>query len=352
MAYTAQQISEHVGGRLSGPGHLEVEGLESPQRASSNDICFIGEQSLVPEWESSRAAVALVDRRIMIEDDPERAIIRAEDGDVAFIRLLELFAPPSPRIEPGVHPTAVIDPEAVIGEGVHIGPNCFIGARARIGDRCILHAQVTVYRDSELGHDSECYPGVVLRERCRLGHHVRLHPNVVIGADGFGFRPASDGKGFDGTGVLKVPQIGQVVIGDHVELGAGTCVDRGTFSDTVIGDGTKIDNLCQIGHNCHIGRSVIMAGQVGLAGSVTIGDGTMIGGQVGVKDHIRIGAKVKLAACSAVMNDIPDGATWGGYPARDWKEAVQGVLMLRKMEMEQGRGRRDRRAKGASPQSG
>ncbi len=348
MAYTAQQICEHVGGELSGPGQLVVEGIEAPQRAASNQACYIGEQSLVPEWESSRAGVALVDKGITIEDDPNRAIIRTADGDMAFIRLLEMFAPPPPAIEPGVHPTAVIDPSASIGEGVRIGAGCYVGPHVTIGERTVLHARVTIYQDSEIGADSECYPGVVIRERCRLGHHVRLHPNVVIGADGFGFRPARDGKGFDGTGVLKVPQIGQVVIGNHVELGAGTCVDRGTFSDTVVGDGTKIDNLCQIGHNCRIGRSVIMAGQVGLAGSVSIGDGSMIGGQVGVKDHIRIGAKVKLAACSAVMNDIPDGATWGGYPARDWKEAVQGVLLLRKMEMEQGKGRKERKARGAT----
>ncbi|MCC5830551.1 MAG: UDP-3-O-(3-hydroxymyristoyl)glucosamine N-acyltransferase [Phycisphaeraceae bacterium] len=342
--FQAAELAQQLGGELTGPGDVWVDGIESPEQAEPSHICYVGEQSLVPNWDASKSRVALIDRKLTVDDEPDRAIIRVSDGEQAFIRLLELFAPPAPAIPEGISARASVHPDAKLGADVVVGELSLIGAATVVGLGTVIHPRVTIFSDVRIGANCVIYPGVVIRERCEIGDHCILHPNVVIGADGFGFRPRPDGRG-----LMKVPQIGSVRVGSHVEIGAGTCIDRGTFSRTEIGDGTKIDNLCQIGHNCRIGRSVVMAGQVGMAGSVTVGDGTMIGGQVGVKDHLKIGSGVKLAACSAVMNDIPDGAVWGGYPARDWRETVQSHLFIRKLYEQQVRERRDRRTDGPLP---
>lgn len=339
-------LAARLEGTVSGPEELMIVGIESPDRAGPEQVCFIAEQARVPDWEASKARVLLVDQKLVVEDEPGRAIIRVANGDVGFIKLLEWFAPEPPEQAGGVASSSKVDASCSLGEGVVVGELSVIGPRVEIGAGTVIHPRVTIFADVKIGAGCQIYPGVVIRERCEIGSGCILHPNVVIGADGFGFRPRPDGKG-----LMKVPQIGKVVIGNEVEIGAGTCVDRGTFSATQIGDGTKIDNLCQIGHNCRIGRSVVMAGQVGLAGSVTVGDGTMIGGQVGVKDHLKIGAGVKLAACSAVMNDIPDQGVWGGYPAKDWRETVQSHLIVRKLYEQHVRERRDRRPDGP-PSSG
>jgi UDP-3-O-[3-hydroxymyristoyl] glucosamine N-acyltransferase len=225
-----------------------------------------------------------------------------------------------------VHPSAVIESSAAVGRDVRIAAQCYVGREARLGDRVVLHPNVTVMDGCVVGPDTVLWPGVVVRERCVIGARCILHPNAVIGADGFGFRPAAGGKG-----LVKVPQTGNVVLGDDVEIGAGTCVDRAKFGSTEIGDMTKIDNLCQIAHNCRIGRCVIIAGGCGLAGSVTIGDGVMFGGHVGVKDHTTIGAGARLMAYAAVMNDIPAGETWGGYPAKEAKVAAREYAGMRRL---------------------
>jgi UDP-3-O-[3-hydroxymyristoyl] glucosamine N-acyltransferase len=227
---------------------------------------------------------------------------------------------------PGVHPAAVIDPQAVLGAGVSIGAGAVIGPRARIGDRCILHAHAVVMEDCVLGPQCQIHSGVVIRERCELGAAVVIHPNAVIGADGFSFKPDPAGRG-----LLKVPQIGIVRIGDGVEIGACTCIDRATFGATVIGAGTKIDNLCQIGHNCQIGRSCAFAAQVGVAGSTVVGDGVLMGGKAGIRDHLTIGTGAQIAAYAAVMHDVPAGARWAGYPACDGRDTMRQIAAAREL---------------------
>jgi UDP-3-O-[3-hydroxymyristoyl] glucosamine N-acyltransferase len=169
----------------------------------------------------------------------------------------------------------------------------------------------------------------VIRERCVIGRYCIFHPNVSIGADGFGYRPSPDGRG-----LIKIPHIGNVIIGDGVEIGSGSCVDRGKFSSTIIGDGTKIDNLVQIGHNCKLGRSCVMAGNSGLAGSVTLGDGVIIGGSASISDHVAIGNGAVVGGASSVMRDVPDGKTVLGYPAVDAREALKQWAILRKLARE------------------
>src|SRR6185503_14756584 len=215
----------------------------------------------------------LVSKNLKLEPGPGKALIRVSNADLAMVQLLELFQPQPPALEPGIHASAVVHPTATIGTQAAIGANCTIGKNVVLGARVKIYPNVCIFDDSLIGADTVIWSGTVIRERSRIGKNCLFHPNVSIGADGFGFRPSPDGKS-----IVKIPQIGIVVIGDNVEIGAGTCVDRGKYGATVIGDHCKIDNLVQIAHNCKLGHSCILAGKSGLAGSVTLGNGVVIAG--------------------------------------------------------------------------
>jgi UDP-3-O-[3-hydroxymyristoyl] glucosamine N-acyltransferase len=324
--YSTTEISRRVDGQLSGPADLAICGAGELHEAEPGQITFIGDAKHCRHWPESSASAALVGADLAVEAGNNRALIRVPDADLAMVTVLEMFAPPA-QIQPvGVHPAATVDPSAVLGENVSVGPHAVIGRDAKVDDRTVIHAGVVLLDDVTVGADCVVWPGTVVRERCRIGENCILHPNVTIGADGFGFRPSADG-----SRIVKIPHIGSVVIGRDVEIGAGTCVDRGKFSATSIGDGTKIDNLCQIAHNCWIGRGCLIAGCTAIGGSVRIGDGTIIGGNVSVKDHLTIGNRVILAARSGVINDVPDGVTWGGTPAHDIATAIREQIALRKL---------------------
>lgn len=330
--FTAQQISQHVGGTLVGSASLALLRVESMDRSGAGDLTLITDDRYVRLWPEAQASGALVQQGLKVEPGDGRALIFVPDASLAMLRALELFAPPLPSPPVGVDPRAAVDPTAKIAPDARVGPHCVVGPRVTLGHGAVLYANVVVLDDSAIGDRTVLWPGVVVRERCRVGRDCILHPNVTLGADGFGFLPAAKHQpSSNGQGWLKIPQIGTVRIGDHVEIGAGTCVDRGKYSETFIDDGTKIDNLCQIAHNCTIGKNCILAGQVGLAGSVTLGDGVIMGGKVAVKDQVTIGAGVRLAACSAVMEDIPANQTWGGYPARDARIALREHAAMRKL---------------------
>ena len=323
-SFTAEQIAARIGGKLLGPA-ATITGIDSLESATPEQITFIRDPGHAGRWSTSRAGAVLVGPGVEI-DATGRPVIRVDDADLAVAAVLEMFAPPPVRPTPGVHPAAVVESSAVLGTGVAVGPGCYVGHRVRIGDRTILHANVTVLDESVLGGDCELFPSVVIRERCELGDRVILHPNVVIGADGFGYRPSTDPRK---PGLVKIPQIGTVRIGNDVEIGAGSCVDRAKFAATVIGDGTKIDNLCQIAHNCIVGRCCVIAGQAGLAGSVTLGDGVVVGGRTGIRDHITIGAGARIAGAAAVVEDVPAGASVAGYPAREARQALREYAAMR-----------------------
>lgn len=322
------QIAQAVGGDLQGPPDLLVRGVEALEQASPHHLSFIGNPNYARLWPTSASRAALVARDLDLQPGPGRALIRVPDIDFALAKVLELFAPPPPALPPGVHPTAVVDPTATVAPDARIGPFCLLGPRVVIAAGTVLQAHVTVLDEARIGRDCHLWPAVVIRERCHLGDRCIVHPNVTIGSDGFGYRASCEPNQ---PRLVKIPHIAAVHIGCDVEIGAGTCIDRGKFSDTVIGDGTKIDNLCQIAHNCRIGRACVLAGQVGLAGSVTLGDGVVLGGKVAVKDHVTIGSGARLAACSAVMDDVPPAGVWGGYPARDARLALREHAAIRKL---------------------
>lgn len=326
VTFTAQQIAERVHGELVGSPDLTIDGVEQLDRATARQLTFVRDQRHVGHWMRSQSKLTLVSQRVSVEPDAGRAVIRVPNADVALAIALEMFAPAKVCPKEGVHPSASVDPTATLGANVAIGPGCVVGAAVHIGAGSVLHANVTVMDETKLGADCQLYPGVVVRDRCRLGDRVILHPNVVIGADGFGYTPAPDGAGF-----VKIPHIGNVVIEDDVEIGAGTCIDRGKTSATTIGKGTKIDNLCQIAHNCQIGKYCLIAAQSGLAGSVTLGDRVSLGGHVGIRDQVHIGAGAQLAAYAAVMEDVPENAVWGGTPAQELRQAMREVAAVRKL---------------------
>lgn len=316
--FTISEISQAVDGELIGHPDLLIKGVENIAEAGAGQLTFVGGKKYIKLWDQSQAAAALVNNDLEIEPGPGRALVLVPDADLALAQVLHLFQPEPPRCEPGIHATAVVDPTAEIAADVTIGAGCYVGPRVVIGEGSILFPNVTILDDSSIGSETVIWSGTVVRERCRIGHQCILHPNVTIGADGFGYRPSPDGRG-----LVKIPQIGTVTIGDGVEIGAGSCVDRGKFSTTVVGDGSKIDNLIQIGHNCKLGRSCIMAGQSGLAGSVTLGDGVIIGGGARVKDHCTVGSGAKLGGNATAFADVEPGKSLLGTPADDYRKTLR-----------------------------
>jgi UDP-3-O-[3-hydroxymyristoyl] glucosamine N-acyltransferase len=315
---TTEQINQAINGILNGSPTIMITGVEQISEATTNQLTFIGEKKYIKLWDQSRASAAIVNESFDVEPGQDRALIRVADTDLALADVLRLFEAAPPKCGPGIHSTAVVDSTAIIGEGASIGAGCYIGAGVVVGANTKFYPNVTVLDDTSVGSETIIWSGTVIRERCRIGNYCIIHPNVTIGADGFGYRPSPDGQG-----LVKIPQIGTVKIGNGVEIGAGSCVDRGKFGATTIGDGTKIDNLVQVAHNCKLGRVCVMAGQSGLAGSVTLGDGVIMGGGARVKDHVTIGAGVKLGGNAGVIKDVAPGKTLLGVPADDYRQTLR-----------------------------
>jgi UDP-3-O-[3-hydroxymyristoyl] glucosamine N-acyltransferase len=253
-------------------------------------------------------------------------LIVVKDVDLAMISVLERFMPPQEPHDAGIHPRAWVHPSATVHPTASIGPGCSVAAGASIGANAWLVANVCVGFNARVGAGTVLYPNVVVYERCEVGAGCMLHAGVIVGADGFGYHPRPDGRG-----VMKIPHIGNVVIHDHVEIGANSCIDKGKFGSTVVGAGTKIDNLVQVGHNCHIGRSCILCGESGLAGSVTLGDGVILGGRAAVSDNVSVGSGAKIAGLSGVSSDVPAGAVYMGVPAGPAGEWRRIYAQLRRM---------------------
>ena len=253
------------------------------------------------------------------------AVARVPDARLALARLTALFDDrPAPATgERSAH--AHVDPTAVLGAGVTLMPGAVVRAGARVGDRSVVGPGSVVGEGSVVGADCVLHANVTLYDGVTLGDRVVLHAGCVIGADGFGYAASP-------TGAVKVRHLGGVRIGDDVEVGANTAIDRGTLDDTVVGAGTKIDNLCQVGHNVRIGRSCLIAGMTGIAGSAVIGDGAVIGGAVAVSDHVTIGAGARVAGRSGVTKDVPPGETWAGFPARPYRQYARSLYLEGRLE--------------------
>lgn len=325
-SYTIEEINEVLKGELIGHTTQNINGPEQLQNANNNHITFVGSVKYVKFWADSKACAAVVNDNLNIEPGDNRAIIKVKNADLAMAKILELYNQPAPVFESDIHPTAVVHETATLGTGCKIGANCYVGKDVELGNDVILYPNVCVFDETVIGDKTIVWSGTVIRERCIIGSNCIFHTNVSIGADGFGYRPSDDGRG-----LVKIPQIGNVIIGHFVEIGANSCVDRAKFSSTIIGDGCKIDNLVQVAHNSVMGRSCIMAGHSGLAGSVTLGDGVIIGGSASIKDHTNIDSGATVGAGSGVMNDVKAGQTVLGYPAQDARDMLKQWVAMRRL---------------------
>ncbi|WP_298485864.1 UDP-3-O-(3-hydroxymyristoyl)glucosamine N-acyltransferase [uncultured Maribacter sp.] len=325
-AFSIQEINTILSGELIGDTLKKITGLNQLKNATPNQITFIGSKKHTALWKDSKACAAIVSENIHVAPKDNQAVIKVKCADLAMAKLLGVFSPEPPVFESEIHPTAVIHKTATISKGAQIGANSYIGKNVTIAEGVIVYPNVSIFDDSEIGANTTIWSGTVIRERSIIGAHCIFHNNVSIGADGFGYRPSEDGKG-----LVKIPHIGNVVIGNYVEVGANSCIDRGKFSSTILGDGCKIDNLVQIGHNCVLGRCCIMAGSSGLAGSVTLGDGVIIGGSASINDHTTIHAGAKVGAGSGVVSDVPAGKTVLGYPACDSRDMLKQWVALRRL---------------------
>lgn len=323
--YSIQQINDILKGEIVGNITKNITAPEQLEAACNTEISFIGNKKYEKLWENSKACAAVVNEDISIEPGKNKAFIKVKNADLAMSQVLELFAPPAPLFAVDIHPTAVVDTTAIIGNGTRIGAGSYIGPKVQLGENVTIYPNVTILDECTIGNNTILWPGAVVRERCHIGNDCILHPNSTIGADGFGFRPDPQ------RGLVKIPQIGNVILGNGVEIGANSCVDRGKFSSTVLGDGCKIDNLVQIGHNSKLGKFCIMAGHSGLAGSVTLGNGVIIGGSASIKDHLTIGDGAIVGAGSGVASDVPAQKTVLGYPAVDAREALKQWAILKRM---------------------
>jgi len=242
---------------------------------------------------------------------------------VAFAKVLSLFLRPA-KFAPGIHPSAIITPSAQIDPSAHIGPLCVIGEKVHVGARSVLQGGDHIAAECVLGEDVQLFPNVTLYPRTQIGNRVGIHAGSVIGSDGFGYV-------FDAGIHRKIPQIGNVIIHDDVEIGASVTIDRGALGSTVIGKGTKIDNLVQIAHNVVIGEHCLICSHVGISGSTQLGNYVTLAGQVGLAGHLKIGNQATIAAQSGVMHDIPDGEKWFGYPAQPDRKTKRQIVALQQL---------------------
>lgn len=309
-----EKIAELVGGKLKGDGSLEISGIRGIEQAGEGHITFLNKRTFLKILNQSQASAVLVKEEV----DSSVSQIIVASPELAFARLLREFHP-EPQPEPGIHERAVIGKNVKLGERVTLSAGVCIGDDVEIADHVHLYPGVVVGDRCRIGSHTVLHPNVTLYRETELGSNVILHAGVVIGADGFGYTLDERGAHY------KINQIGRVVIEDHVEIGANSCVDRAAMGTTLIKQGTKIDNLVQVAHNCTVGEHSILVAQVGLAGSCTLGHHVVLAGQVGVADHVTLGDQVTLTAQSGTFRNIENNKVYGGHPAiplGEWKKYV------------------------------
>jgi UDP-3-O-[3-hydroxymyristoyl] glucosamine N-acyltransferase len=309
------EIAERAKGEVEGDPATLVRGVAGVELAGPHDVCFVTTARYLDALRASRAGAVLLPRSLADRADVGRPVVRVDDPFVVLTWLIPLLHP-TPAPVPGVHPSALLGRNVHMGAGVSIGPFAVIGDRVRLGDRVAVGAHSVIEEGCSVGDDTILHSQVTLGRGAEIGRRCEIHPGARVGTEGFRY-VFSDG------GHRKVPHIGGCRIGDDVEIGSNTTIDRGLIEDTVVGQGTKIDNLVQIGHNVQVGRHAILVSQTGIAGSSTVGDGAILAGQTGVGGHLSIGAGARLGGRAGVTGDVPPGATYSGYPARPHREAMR-----------------------------
>jgi UDP-3-O-[3-hydroxymyristoyl] glucosamine N-acyltransferase len=317
---TAAEVAALVGGELIGDGAVPLAGVAPLDRAGPSELSFLASAKYLAEFQRTRAAAVLCRAEYRAVGPGPATRIVVGDPHRAMLQVVVRLYPTAPRTA-GIHPSAVVERGAVLGADVALGPHAVVGAGARLGDRVTVMAGAVIGAGVPVGDDAVLHPGVVLYTGAEIGARVILHAGVRVGVDGFGYVPGPEGH-------ARIPHVGRCIIGDDVEIGANSTLDRGSVDDTVIGAGTKIDNLVQIGHNCRIGARCLIMAQVGVAGSTRVEDDVILAGQVGLAGHFTVGKGARIGAQSGVMHEVPPGASWFGYPARPHREAMRGMAAL------------------------
>ena len=323
MLGTLQELGARVNGRVEGDGSVAIARISAIDDASSDALTFATDEKYLALALESGAAAVLVDASVPRSGAVSKPLLVVDNARAALATLLAALKPPRPK-GPFTHPAAVVEDGAQIGENVYLGAGCYIAAGVKIGRGTVVAPGAYVGADTTIGEDCWLHPRAVVHERCAIGNRVILHSGCVIGSEGFGWA-FLDGR------LERIPQVGNVVLDDDVEIGANSCVDRAQTGSTHIGRGTKVDNLVQIGHNSRIGMHSAIAAQTGFAGSTSVGDGVKIAGQVGTRGHMHIGSGSTVAGQSGVWGDVPDGSMISGNPARDHRETLRTEVMLRKL---------------------
>ena len=308
MEFTAEMIAGFLGGDVVGDKNAAVHTVSSIEAGKAGSLAYLTNPKYAPWLYTTQASIVLVDRTFEPSQPVAATLVKVDNAAACVVKLLEMYNAAKPRRK-GISPRASISEKASVGEECYVGDFAVIEEGARIGKGCQIYPQVYVGAGVTVGEGTTLYPGVKIYEGCSVGADCILHAGAVIGADGFGFMPNAEG-GFD-----KIPQLGNVVIEDHVEIGANTCIDRAKTDSTIIRRGVKLDNLIQIGHNVEIGENTVSSAQTGIAGTSKVGHNCFLAGQVDIADHVTVGNRVKVGSKSGIDKNVPDGEIRLGYPA-------------------------------------
>lgn len=308
MEFTASQIAGFINGKIIGDENALITGVSPIENGEEGHLSFIAQERFADFIEKSKCSVLIVSEKLLTKTSYDSTIIAVEDAYLAFQILMNLYHEMTQDVKTGIEQGAFVSENALIGENVYVGAFSYISEKAKIGEGTKIYPQVFIGKGVKIGKNCKIDSGARIYDYCILGDNCVVHSNTVIGGDGFGFQPTAEG-------FKKIPQLGNVVIEDDVEIGSNCSIDRATIGSTIIGKGTKIDNLIQIAHNVKIGQNNVIAAQAGIAGSTTIGNWNQIGGQVGIVGHINIGNQVKIQAQSGVNNSAADGEILYGSPA-------------------------------------
>ncbi len=323
MEFTASQIASFINGKIIGDEHALITGVSPIENGETGHLSFIAQERFSHYLDTSDCSVLIVSEDILTKDNYNQTIIAVKDAYLSFQVLMNLYQEMQGRKE-GVEDGASIHDTAVVGDKAYVGAFTYVSEKAEIGEGSQIYPQVYIGKGVKIGKNCKIDSGARIYDYCIIGDNCIVHSNTVIGGDGFGFQPTAEG-------FKKIPQLGNVIIEDDVEIGSNCSIDRATIGSTVIGRGTKIDNLIQIAHNVKIGQNNVIASQTGIAGSTTVGDWNQIGGQVGIVGHIKIGNQVKIQAQSGVTSHVNDRETLYGSPAISYNDYLRSYVHFRNL---------------------
>jgi len=325
MEFTAATIAGFLKGEIVGDPNAKVNTIAKIEEGFEGSLSFLANPKYEQYIYSTKSTIVLVNKSFVPSDTVSATLIKVDDAYQSFASLLILVEQSKPK-KKGIHPSAVIEPSAKIGNDVYIGAYAYIGENSVLGDNVSIYPQVYIGDNVSIAEGSKLYAGVKIYPDCVIGKKCTVHSGTVIGADGFGFAPQNADE------FMKIPQLGNVILEDHVEIGANSAIDRATMGSTIIRKGVKIDNLIQIAHNVEIGENTVMAAQTGVSGSTKIGKNCMIGGQVGFAGHLKVADGAKIGAQTGIPNDIKqENAILMGYPAMDYKQFMRSSVIFKKL---------------------